>query len=247
MKINKFLVLLFTISLSTLYGQQKKSMKERIGNYIWTGDVKSGGPVGIWEVRSKAGILFKIIVYINKCNAHETDFDYNGSKSEACYCKVDKYNPYHLIPNGLDSSFYVDGKLEWTRTFVDGMEDGPFIVLSESGDTMVVHNLKKGTYNGAYREFYENSKQLKETGLYINGYKTGEFYPQSIWLDTSKHNFNILRDSLKRSGLDTNELTLPNQVFFKNKNWFYWSQDGKLILKEEWDKGKLLLRTKIIN
>jgi antitoxin component YwqK of YwqJK toxin-antitoxin module len=256
----KLVILFISISSSLVHSQTSKSVTKIINGEVWKGYFVNGKPMGKWNVFNSDNKLIKEVTYLKGNAAVEKGFNHLGGIYWVTHCSVNNNAPFNLIANGSNTNFYESGKIYGIGYFKGGKGDGKFIYFSEAGDTLAVNYYKNGKHEGESTEFFEKTKKIKEHGYYKDDYKTGlwveyypngqirsqgEFFPKMRWLYNSLLNGKVLKDSLKRSMLDTTILSFPNAQYFKDGKWSYWSTDGHLYLEELWSEGKYLSAKKI--
>ena len=251
----KLIILFITISASTLYSQSSKLHTKIIKGEVWKGHVTNGKPVGNWNVFNNDNKLIKKVTYLKGNVVIEKTLNHLGGVYWITYCTVNNSAPFNLISNGPYTHFRESGEIDETGYFKNNKGDGKFTYFGETGDTLGINYYKNGKQTGESIEYFEKTKKLKEHGYYKDDCKIGlwteyypngqlrtqgEFYSKMQWLYYSPVNDKILKDSLKRSMLDTTILQFPNARYFKNGKWSYWSTDGHLYLEEWWSNGVFL-------
>lgn len=255
MKKIKLTALFCLIFVVVLQAQRTKTTSKLIKDLTWVGKTIKGRPVKVWNVYNREKKLVRKVFYIDKTVAIVKYIGYKDRITEVSYCYIDPDNPFNLIGNGPDTSFYPNGKLEAARSFVNNKAEGLNLYFNELGDTLGVWYFKHGEYDGEYTTFFNETKKIQEHGFYADGKRTGlwveyypsgkpksqgEFYPKGLWIYNTPANYRLIKDSLNRSYLDTTFVMFPHMQFFKNKKWSYWTEDGKLFLEEWWQNGKYL-------
>lgn len=77
------------------------------------------------------------------------------------------------LRNGVATSYYEDGKMEFEITYRNGLKDGEEIYFYENGAPKLKKTYKADKLNGAKISFYENGKP-KRQDYYIEGVLDGE-------------------------------------------------------------------------
>ncbi len=108
---------------------------------------------------------------------HQT-FHENGNLKEEYLRKTKDY-----AKHGLYTKYYPDGTTFLERaTFENDTLHGWYVIYFENGDTQSVAMMKKGLYDGPFREYYKNGNLMqsyhhvndKIKGTFLEYYETGE-------------------------------------------------------------------------
>ena len=253
---NIFALLIFVvITTQSSFAQGPRFKTVNIDGYTWKGQMKGQRPKGIWSISDSDNIVVQKVRYLGRGFAIWTHLDIKGNIISNKDCSLDPQNPFHLLPDGNFTSFYDNGKIRSVMLYKNKKANGKTFGLSRYGDTLYVDYLKDGKLEGESKSYYDSHNRLKTVGFYKDDKQCGiwtdfypngkmksqgEFYPQSQTLEYSSSNFKLVKDSLKRSLLDTSAIGFPNTRFFKDKKWSYWDENGNLYLQEWWNRGKYI-------
>lgn len=255
MRITRLIIIFCSLNVFYSTAQSSKINTKIIDNDVWMGHMIHGKPVGTWKVYNKENTLIKRVNYFNNNKAVEKVINHLGGTYSIDYCTYNQRNPFLLISNGPDTGFYDDRKIRSISFFKNAKGEGLYLYFDEIGDTVSIDRFKRGNHDGESKEFFTGTKIIKTHGFYKNDWKIGlwteyydngqlksqgEFYPQKRWLYNSPENYKIVKDSLVRSQLDTTVIMFPNEQFFKNGKWSYWTKSGKLYLEEWWHAGNII-------
>ncbi|QQR99263.1 MAG: hypothetical protein IPK18_07115 [Sphingobacteriales bacterium] len=115
------------------------------------------------------------------------------------------------IKHGKYEAFYDNGKLLETSTYVNGKLDGKRTLFFENGQIMIVENYHEDIMDGLYESFFENSGK-KQTGQYKDNKVVG------VW----KNYFEEPKNQVKES-FTTTEGRIDG-------NYKEYARNGKIII-----------------
>lgn len=102
-------------------------------------------------------------------NGEKTEYWYGGDNIKAKYTLKDGKI------NGSFKTFYYNGNIEKTGSYINGVASGKYIVYDEDGYKSEEYSMKNDEKNGIYTGYYydEGELFLKVIGNYIDGEKDG--------------------------------------------------------------------------
>ncbi len=78
--------------------------------------------------------------------------------------------------DGIAKYYDEQGNLQSEASYVSGVLEGPSIMYSPAGDTLVIETYRNGKFHGLYRSYYEDGSGVKQEGQYVDGAMKGIWY-----------------------------------------------------------------------
>lgn len=218
------------------YDQEGKIVKSYIfksGIIIGEGIIDASGfRQGSWKEFFESGELYGEGNYIDGKKTGEWKFFYRYGKSE----QIGKYNASGK-PEGTWKWFYESGNIKREEQLKNGIANGFFQELSDSGKVIVKGNFIDGEEDGEW--FYEVNDD-KVIGTYVNGKKEGiwkNYFGDKMYFEGSY--IEGLQDGLQVYYWDNGRIKEKGSYIAGKKegNWVLFSYDGLKLLTLEYIDG----------
>jgi antitoxin component YwqK of YwqJK toxin-antitoxin module len=151
--------------------------------------------------------------------------------------------------NGVEIWYHPEGILHHVSNYLNGNLSGPYVLFYENG---VVHEAGRFETNfrvGLWSSFYANSSIMSK-GEYYADYMdvyANRSFDTLLFFDTN--NMAIRKvpyaDTIKSIAAavgadDICELAFPVRIYAKDGEWIYYDDEGNIISREFYKKGKYL-------
>lgn len=242
------------VSFLAVLAQRDTTIFNSKGEVEYKGQIVNGKRIGNWIKYTPKGKIREKITYLENNRFEKKIYRYLDETSlEQEYVGYLKNNDE--VIDGEYVMYFKDGIV--TRTlYKDNLKEGESKTFYTDKKTKRIEHFTHGVLNGRWIEYFENDT-IKQTGIYKEGEKIGEwkrFYKNGALLSIGSYipahteigyNDNVV-DSLKTLPNysdfidDDKGVSFPIIVPLKDKTWKCYSEEGKLIKEETWDKGKLI-------
>ena len=136
------------------------------------------------------------------------------------------------IKVGESNTYYEGGQIKRIEKFLDNELNGGWIEFYSNGNIKEKGSYMQNERIGKWQKFHENGN-LKSQGVYL---------PNHIVVESSENAFDTLITSERYEDYKDKDggFSFPLTIFLKKDTWKYYSEQGKLIKEEIYDKGKLI-------